>query len=250
MSPILNKNLNDTPLVSIIIRTKNEEKYLGQVLEMLKRQTFQDFEIIIVDDHSTDKTLEIAKKYGCRIVMIPKGKFSHPYSCNLGVKNARGKYIAFLNGHSIPISKKFLESGIKNFERDDKVAGVYAVTLAHKNSTLTDKLIYNITGYITGMIKFRAKNNSPGFFGTTNAFIRKDLWKEYPFDEKINQGWGGEDNDWANHFIKQGYKIIHDPKVKVRHSHHLKFKDYFWQYTNWKKMAPGGEPPEKQKRNF
>lgn len=56
------ENKNKNPTVSIIIRTKNEEKYLGQVLEMIKRQTYRDFAIIIVDNCSSDKTLEIAKK--------------------------------------------------------------------------------------------------------------------------------------------------------------------------------------------
>lgn len=243
------ENKNTSPEISTIIRTRNEEKYLGQVLEMIKRQTYQDFEIIIVDDHSSDRTLEIAKKHGCKIVTIPNGQFSHPRSCNIGAENASGKYLVYLNGHSIPTSTKFLEDGLKNFE-DEKVAGIYSITLAHKHSTLADKMLYNIVGYTLGMIKYRIKKFAPGLLGTTNAMIRKDLWEEYKFDENLNDGWGGEDSEWAWHFIKLGYIIIHDPKFKVRHSHHLKFKDLFWQLNNWRKMIAGGGNPEKQRRNF
>ncbi|MEN8252141.1 MAG: glycosyltransferase family 2 protein [Patescibacteria group bacterium] len=234
---------------SIIIRTKNEERYLEQVLKKLKEQTYQNFEIIIVDDNSTDRTIEIAQKYNCEIINIPRGKFTHPYSCNLGAEKAQGRYIVYLNGHSIPISQEWLEHGIKNFE-DKKVAGVYAMIIAHKDGTLTDKLIYNLVGYTIGMFRRELTDVGIGLLGTTNAIIRKDLWETYNFPE-VNDGFGGEDAAWALHFMKQGYKIVHDPKFKVRHSHHLKMKDFFWQRKNWKQMkAEGGGKPKKQRKNF
>jgi rhamnosyltransferase len=237
------------PEISIIIRTKNEGRYLEQVLKTLQSQTYQDFEIIIVDDHSIDATLNIAYQYGCKIVTIPTGKFSHPFSCNLGAKNANGKYLVYLTGHSIPISRSFLSAGLKNFI-DKRVAGVYSHPIAHKHSTLTDKIIYNISGYTIGQFRYLAQKNSSGLLGNTSSMIRKDLWQKYNFNEHFNQGWGGEDLDWAWHFMNLGYKIIHEPKFKVRHSHHLKLKDFLWQIKNWKKMSPGPNIPEKQRRNF
>ncbi|MFA5986985.1 MAG: glycosyltransferase family A protein [Parcubacteria group bacterium] len=234
---------------SVIIRTKNEKEYLENVLIMLEQQTYQDFEIIIIDDHSCDETLNIAKKHHCKVIAIPEGRFSHPYSCNLGAEYARGKYLVYLNGHSIPISKKFLEEGLKNFE-DKKVAGVYSSVIAHEDGTFTDKILYNISGYTIGMVKYRVRKNRVGLLGTTNAIIRKDLWRQYRFNENINGGWGGEDSDWALHFMNLGYEIIHDPKVKVRHSHHLKFRDFLWQIGNWRKMNMGVDVPEKQRRNI
>ena len=97
---------------SIIIRTKNEERYLEHVLLMLKKQTYKNFETVIVDDNSTDKTLEIAKKYNCKIVKIPEGKFNYPYACNFGIRESIGEYIVFISGHSIPINTKWLENGL------------------------------------------------------------------------------------------------------------------------------------------
>ena len=63
---------------------------------------------------------------------------------------------------------------------------------------------------------------------------------------------GGEDREWALYFMKRGYKIIHDPKFKVRHSHHLKIKDFFWQLKNWYRMANKNlkNIPEIQRKNF
>jgi len=57
------------PLVSITIPTKNAEKTLGLCLEAVKNQTYPNIETIVIDSYSTDKTLDIAKKHGVKIVM-------------------------------------------------------------------------------------------------------------------------------------------------------------------------------------
>ncbi len=55
-------------MLSIIIPTLNEEKYLLGLLNSLKKQTYMDFEVIIADNNSKDRTKQIAKKHGCKIV--------------------------------------------------------------------------------------------------------------------------------------------------------------------------------------
>lgn len=236
--------------VSIIIRTKNEQRYLPEVLNILHSQTYQNFEIIIIDDNSTDKTLDIAKEYNCRIVKLGKNKFSHPYSCNLGVQAALGRFVVFLNGHSLPISNTWLADGLKFFS-NSKVAGVYALTLAHKDGTIVDKILLNTWVYIFGLFRYKASKYSMALLATTNCIIRKDLLVKMPFVSNINGGWGGEDCDWARKQMELGYEFIHDPKFRVRHSHHIKMKDAFWQLRNWLRMfLKFTNDPEKQRRNF
>ncbi len=237
------------PKTSIIIRTRNEDNTFEEVLSCIEKQTYQDFEIIVVDDNSTDKTQQIAKEHDCKIVLIPEGKFSHPYSCNLGAQNAQGKYLVYLNGHALPISDTWLADGLKNF-KDKKIAGIYAFVIARKNSTLADKILYDVVGRTIGALKFKANKKMTGVLGTTNAIIRKDLWNQYHFNEKFNSGWGGEDTNWARYFMERGYCIVHEPKFRVRHSHNLSWKDFFWQLKNWLKMAyPVLGIPEKQRKN-
>ncbi|MCL5008620.1 MAG: glycosyltransferase family 2 protein, partial [Candidatus Marsarchaeota archaeon] len=57
------------PKISVIIPSYNEEKYLNYPLNALHKQTFKDFEIIVVDGNSSDKTRDIAKKHGARIII-------------------------------------------------------------------------------------------------------------------------------------------------------------------------------------
>ena len=241
--------LTNPPTASIIIRARNEGKYLDQVLAMLANQTFKDFEIIVVNNDSTDTTLAIAQKYHCSIVNLAKNKFTYPYACNLGVKHSLGKYLVFLSGHSIPISTDWLKDGLVNF-KDPKVAGVYATALPLPNAYFFEKLTYTLISKLFRGKRFVMRNVNRAKMGTlgfTNAIIRKDLWEKYPLNE--NFGAGGEDGDWARHWLGQGMIIVHDPKFKVYHSHNLKLVDLIKQYQGWLKMARENNFVA-QKRNF
>lgn len=58
--------------ISVVIRTYNEEKHIGEVLESLQKQTYKNYEIVIVDSGSTDGTVEILKKFDTKLVFIEK----------------------------------------------------------------------------------------------------------------------------------------------------------------------------------
>ncbi|MBS7615866.1 glycosyltransferase [Candidatus Bathyarchaeota archaeon] len=81
------------PLISIIVPTLNEEKYIRLLITSIKQQRSANFEILIVDGGSRDKTLEIAKKDGAKVFKFPGyGEF---ISRNIGAKEAEGKYLLF-----------------------------------------------------------------------------------------------------------------------------------------------------------
>jgi glycosyltransferase involved in cell wall biosynthesis len=85
------------PLVSVIIPVHNGEKYIREAVDSVLAQTFTDFEIIVVNDNSSDRTEEYLREYGNRVVVLTNtGKGPGP-SRNMGVKAARGSLIAFLD---------------------------------------------------------------------------------------------------------------------------------------------------------
>lgn len=94
--------------ISVAIRTYNEQKHIGEVLESLERQTYRNFEIIIVDSDSTDDTLKIVSSYNVRVVHIRKEDFNYSYASNVCVNNANGDIVCFLSGHSVPVKRTFL----------------------------------------------------------------------------------------------------------------------------------------------
>ena len=85
------------PLVSCIIPVFNGEAYLAQAIESILAQTYQSFEIIVADDGSTDRTAAIAAGYGSPVRRIYQPNAGPAASRNLGLREARGEFVAFLD---------------------------------------------------------------------------------------------------------------------------------------------------------
>jgi glycosyltransferase involved in cell wall biosynthesis len=88
-------------IVSIIIPTRNSDRFLENTLKSIKKQTYKYIETIIVDGKSTDKTLEIAKKYNITVLIyvpkVPKGTFDAPHKRNYGVRKSKGTYVYYVD---------------------------------------------------------------------------------------------------------------------------------------------------------
>ena len=106
--------MND--IISIIIPMYNAEKFIGRLLNCLKEQTYKNLEIIIVNDGSTDNSLEIAKKYkkeDKRINIVDIENNGVGNARNVGIKGATGRYITFLDADDY-IEHNMYEKIIKN----------------------------------------------------------------------------------------------------------------------------------------
>ena len=104
------------PTVSVVIPTFNREHYIGRALESVLNQTYTDYEIIIVDDGSTDRTEEIIRRYqetsgNIRYIHTTENKGA-PAARNTGIREARGTYIAFQDSDDV-VLVFFAESRIK-----------------------------------------------------------------------------------------------------------------------------------------
>lgn len=204
-------NFYKHPTTSWVIRTQNEEKWLGKVLQSLFLQSRLDFEVIIVDSESTDKTLEIIQSYPIRkLIKIKSSTFNYSVTLNIGIKESWGKYIGIISGHSLPISRTWYQQAIENF-RDQNVAAVTGNYHSLPDGSYEEKLLdlhFNINEL--------QKQHYCKWMTNTNAIIRKDLWETYPFDESLPEC---EDYDWACEMLSKGYDIIKDPSFNVYHSH-------------------------------
>jgi glycosyltransferase involved in cell wall biosynthesis len=115
------------PTVSVIIPTYNRENLIGRAIYSVLKQTYQDFEIIVIDDDSTDNTREVIKEFqrkDKRIKYIKHGKNKGGSAArNTGIREAKGKYIAFQDSDDEWLSGK-LEKQIKMFKKAPLEIGV------------------------------------------------------------------------------------------------------------------------------
>jgi hypothetical protein len=196
------------PEVSIIVRAKNEERWIGRCLRAIQGQAFRDFEVIVVDNHSTDQTLTIASKYPVKIVQIEK--FRPGRAINSGVRAARGRLLVCLSAHCIPRDANWLGSLRKNMDIVG-VAGVYGRQLPMPFSSDLDKRDLMLTFGLDHRIQIKDP-----FFHNANSMFRRDVWDRLPFDEEATNI---EDQIWGRAVIKEGLRIAYEPEAAVFHHH-------------------------------
>ena len=108
--------------VSIIIRVKNEEKWINSCLRSVFNQVYKNYEVIIVNNNSEDNTIKNIKKFNVKIINIKN--FLPGRAINFGIKKSQGQIIVCLSGHCIPKDKYWLGSLIKDLNIKN-IAGVY-----------------------------------------------------------------------------------------------------------------------------
>jgi len=123
-----------TPGISVIIPSYNHEKYIGFAIQSVLDQTFDDWELVIVDDGSTDKSVEVIKKYNDpRIKIFVQSNHDAPYTINRGISESRGKHIAILNSDDVFEPLKLEESMRTLSEGYDFVFGKLSVIDENNN---------------------------------------------------------------------------------------------------------------------
>src|SRR6266702_1969768 len=96
--------------ISVVIRAKNDEAYAAQWFEDLAAQDFSgDIEVIVVDTSSTDRTTEIARAHGAKIVTITQEELTYPHALNVGFRAATHPYVVMLVGHSNLMNRMMLK---------------------------------------------------------------------------------------------------------------------------------------------
>ena len=128
--------MSKRPLVSVIVPAYNVEKYLAPCLDSILNQTFSDFEIVIIDDGSTDRTPEVISKYSLdpRIRSHAQQNSGISVARNQGLKMSRGQYLCYIDSDDL-ITKDYLEKLItpllQNPEIDITVCGYQEVYQTH-----------------------------------------------------------------------------------------------------------------------
>src|SRR3990172_6855227 len=107
------------PLVSIIIPVKNGEATLGQCLRSIRRSYYKNIEVVVVDDHSTDRTAEIAGSYNCRLIAAEEGAGANA-ARNLGAGKANGEIFVFIDS-DVLVRRETILGIVERLEEKEEV---------------------------------------------------------------------------------------------------------------------------------
>lgn len=186
---------NKLPLVSIVIPGKNSGFWIEKCLAFIKKQSYKNIEVIIVDSASKDNTRVIAKKYGCRIYdyfpNVPKGTFDAPHKRNFGVKKSKGKYVFYVDA-DMELTRNVVSEAVIMCEKE----GCSAIIVPEDSFGVG--------------VWAQAKNlERRCYWGddTVEAprFLNREVWNKLGgLDEFL--GGGGDDWDLYQKLIDEGYK--------------------------------------------
>lgn len=195
------------PRVSIVIRAKNEERWIWRCLKAIRGQTLQPHEIIIVDNESCDATAQLAMRFGASKVLHISG-YSPGRALNVGTDAASGEFVCYLSAHCVPQSANWLEKLIAPMVSKD-IAASYGRQLPLPFTHPNDKAdLYAV---------FRNESrvqSTDGFMNNANSVIRKSVWESIQFDEDLSNI---EDRVWGQSVVDQGWKIAYVADASVFH---------------------------------
>ena len=202
------------PLVSIIIPTLNEEKILEKTLRSLRELHSIPYEIIVSDGRSTDRTIEIAKKYADKVVVY-EGTIRQTIANgrNLGGNAARSEYLLFLDADMyIPDINTFFEKALDDFRTRKLVALTAYLKVFPEMANIPDKFLYwffNRMFYILDNVFHYGV--SYGEF----QMVRGDIYKKLGgYNERLAVA---EDHEFFKRVSREG-RVYIDPRLVVFHT--------------------------------
>ena len=197
---------------SVIIRTYNEQRDLPALFDALNLQRYRDFEVIVVDSGSFDRTREIAVDRGAKLIRIEKHDFTFGYSLNTGIRAAAGRFAVAVSAHTVPAGDNWLANLVKPLRDDPNTAMSYGRQIGVPSSKFSEaedfERLYGAEFRTDTLRDIRANN--------ANSAIRRDLWLRHPFDEALP---GLEDVEWARYWLRQNLQVVYVPDAPIRHIH-------------------------------
>lgn len=194
--------------ISVIVRTLNEERWIDACLRSVYDQDYPEFEVVLVDNQSTDRTLDIVSRYP--VVLETIDEFRPGLALNMGVRASSGDELVFISGHCVPVDTRWLSNLVAPLA-DSGIAGVYGrqEPLSY-TSDLDKRDLLTVFG-----LDPRLQRRDP-FFHNANSAMRRETWERFPFDEEVTNV---EDRIWGRQVIEAGLAIRYEPEASVYHWH-------------------------------
>jgi len=208
---------------SIIIPCKKRTSYLDECLKNIKRMSLKDYEVIVLPDKK-----EIIP--GVRVIPLKAGPAEKR---DLGVKKAKGKFIAFIDDDAFP-DRDWLKNSLKYFKKGFAAVGGPQIT--PRTDSFSQKVSgYTLSSQMVGGLRSRYESVGSPFeiddWPTVNFLIKKSVFKQVGgFDSAY---YPGEDTKLCLDVMSAGYKMVYAPDVVVYHHRRKGLKAHLKQVSNY-----------------
>jgi glycosyltransferase involved in cell wall biosynthesis len=227
--------MKETPLISVIVLTRNSESTIEDCLRSIKDQTYKNIELIVVDRYSTDKTKEIARRYTDKIFDKEPERSAQ---ANYGVTKASGEFVYKVDSDFI-LDPKVVQECV------DKAREGFDAIVVHNTPDVRVSWIARIRKFEVDMYKYDITHSSA-------RFVRKSVYQKIGgFNETIT---AGEDYDFQNKLNRGGFKTgfidaeaLHLGEPTSFWKHMKKYYDYGKDFTKYKQH---NEEESKQQLSF
>ena len=200
--------------ISVVIPAYNEEKYLKQCLASLKKQEVKPDEIIVVDNNSTDKTAQIAKKFG--VIVLKESRQGITYARNRGFDEAKYEIIARCDADTIlpPNWIKRIKADFQRKRMPDAILGLVEF-YDMEMPAFPPYFVTMVFKFYVGTLK-KLMGHYP--LNGPNMLITKDIWKKMGKKVCLDDSQVHEDIDLSIHIHKAGGNIVFDDKLMAKFS--------------------------------
>lgn len=205
-------NGSKSAFFSIVVPTLNEERYLPRLLTSLVKQRYKDFEVIICDGKSNDKTIAITKRFLRKLPnlkIVVSSKKSPSFQRNLGAKYAKGKYIVFFDA-DVCAPPEYLV-GIHDEIVKRRFPPIMTTWLIEDRISSRGTIVVGMTNILLELAKIAGKPSAPGF----NIIVKRSVFhKIHGFDDRVVMS---EDYDFTLRAYEKGYglTILKEPRLLI-----------------------------------
>lgn len=200
-------------MVSVILRSRNEERYIGFAIQSLHDFFGYDLEIVLVDNESTDNTIRVVNSFeylNIKKITINKNDYTPGKSLNLGLESCNGEIVLCMSSHcqitNLNLDKIHakLEDNVAVWGKQIPIWDGKKVSRRYMWSNFKDE----------DQINYFCESEDRYFFHNAFSMFKTDYVKQNPFDEILC---GKEDRFWAIDQIENGKKIYYDSSIEVHH---------------------------------
>lgn len=203
--------------VDVVMRTKNSDWVVDRALAALYSQRHRDFDLLVVDSGSTDRTLEIVRRHPHRLVEIEARQYYPGLVLNRALEQTSAPIVVFQNSDVVPLDPFALERLLAPFA-DPEVTATFARQLPRPEAHTWVRRDYAVA--------FPEHGEPPAFmtYSLPFAALRRSAWEEHPF---YADAWGSEDTEWGHWARTNGRVVRYVPDSVVMHSHNYTLRQLY-----------------------